>query len=88
MVFSQLGEFLGTCLILLFVLKQLIKTATSDLSLAELYTACDLECLLPISRGIFVSAESCCNAHNYNKLLICPMSRSLMIVLLRVFTVM
>lgn len=50
--------------------------------LAKLYMVCDLECLFPISRGIFVSTESFGNVHNYAKLLICSLSRPLTIVLL------
>lgn len=49
---------------------------------------CDLECLFPVSRGIFVSTESFCNVHSYTKLLICTLSRPLTVVLLSAFILM
>jgi len=49
---------------------------------------CDLECLFPTSRGIFVSAQSLGRVHNDAKLLICSLSRPLTIVLLSAFTLM
>lgn len=88
MVFRPLGEFLGTCLILLLILEQLVKSSIPDLSLAKLYIVCDLACLFPISRGIFVSAESFRNVHSYAKLLTCLLSRPLTTVLLSAFILM
>lgn len=86
---GSLGEFLGTCLILLLILEQLIKKMLPHrFSLAKLYVVCDLECLFPSSGGIFVSTESFCNVHSYAKPLICSLSRPLTIVLLSAFVLM